>query len=133
MFKNMLKKVNNKKSGFSIIEISIVLMIIGMLTAAAFAGYKYYKNAQVKTTQATMRSLDLALESYRNEFGDYPEELEDLVNKSQEKLANEKDLRDAWGQDFDYVKNPKGSNKGYTLSTYNPVADKEMYSEGSSK
>lgn len=140
MEKNIFKQVNGKKNGFSIIEISIVLAIIGILLSMAFAGYKFYQNTKVTSTKAKMNSLELAIENYHNEVGEYPETLNELIEgpsdpvkarRYQSSPLKEQEIKDAWGKEFDYTKNPKGSSTPYTLSTYNQVAKKDMYSENS--
>lgn len=72
---------NMHKGAFTLIELLIVVAIIGILAAIAVPNFM---NAQVRSkvakTQAEMRSIATALESYRVDSNTYPPDGDDLPN-----------------------------------------------------
>lgn len=76
-------KINNK--GFSLIELMIVLMIIGLLTTLVIYNIGDEPDlAKIKITQAQITSFEKALERYKFDNGVYPsteQGLEALVKK----------------------------------------------------
>ena len=68
-----LKKLPRKRSGFSFIEIMVVVIIIGLL--ATIVGVNVLPSldeAKIKTTQTNIRSLEAALDLYRLHNVAYP-------------------------------------------------------------
>ncbi len=63
------------KSGFTLIELMVVISIIGLLSSVVLASLKDAKDkAMITKTLVEMKSLETALEMYRNQFGKYPGE-----------------------------------------------------------
>jgi general secretion pathway protein G len=72
-------KVIRRQSGFTLLELLVVLMIIALL--AGFVGPKVFSNvdsAKEKTAMRQMRSLADALGQYRLDTGSYPSESQGL-------------------------------------------------------
>lgn len=63
--------LNHKKRipAFSLIEISIVLIIIGLITAAVFKGQDLIESARLQSTLEEMNRLKLSITQYRDQFG----------------------------------------------------------------
>lgn len=60
--------------GFTLIEMLVVISIIALLAALTMGGYTYAMNgSKEKTTRGTFESVKTALETYKEEFGEYPE------------------------------------------------------------
>jgi len=60
-------------AGFTLLELLVVMVIIGLL--AAYVGPKYFSQvgkAQVKTAHAQIDALEKALDQYRLDTGRYP-------------------------------------------------------------
>lgn len=132
----MQRKSPNNAKGFTLVELLIVLIIIGLL--AALVGPKLFANigaSKVKSTRAQIEMLGSALDSYRLDYGRYPtteEGLKALFDKPAEgaKDANlwkgpyvmkSKIEKDMWGTDYVY-KSP-GTHADYDLTSYG--ADKK--------
>jgi general secretion pathway protein G len=106
------------RGGFSLLEISLVVVLIGLMTAgAAVALLGKSKSTKVRITKTTMNSLSGQIESYMAEGdGSPPSDLNRLVTKNYVKASM---LNDAWKQSFYY--NAQGTNgKPYTLLSYGP-------------
>jgi len=109
-----LKKGIKGQSGFTLLEIMVVVVIIGIL--ASFIAPSLMGNvdtAKQKTTAGNIVSLENALERYRLDNGSYPttdQGLEALVNKPNSDLRNypsegyiKRLPKDAWDNDFQYL------------------------------
>lgn len=61
-------------TGFTLIEIIVVVSIISLLAAGSYVGYNEVKaQARDKARAAALQQLQLALENYKAEYGRYPE------------------------------------------------------------
>jgi len=59
--------------GFTLMELMIVIVIIGVLAAIGIPAYNnYVKKAKAAKCQANRRTLDAAVGLYHAEHGDYP-------------------------------------------------------------
>lgn len=66
-------KLNNKVNGFTLLELLVVMVIIGLL--AGYVGPKYFEQigkSETKTAKAQIDSLGKALDQYRIDTGHYP-------------------------------------------------------------
>ncbi len=70
----MLNRIyNNKSKGFTLIELMVVIAITSLLSAVVLASVKSAREkAQITKTVAEMKSLQNAVEMYKNQFGSYP-------------------------------------------------------------
>ena len=70
------------RHAFSIIEILVVITIIGMVSAIAVPAHtKHMESAKVRVTRAETRVFAQAARAYFLDAGDYPNTLEDLVQR----------------------------------------------------
>ena len=133
--KNKYTKVN--QSGFSLIEILVVLLIIGLLsTLVAVNVLPSQDKARVEKAKADIAILGNALEMYRLERFNYPNNelgLKALL-RSEENYQNNLNKRgyirslpkDPWGNEYQYI--IPGKNGEYDL--FSMGADGEVGGEG---
>lgn len=73
----------NKKSGFSLIELSIVLIIIGLLIAGVTGGASLIKSSELRAIITESRTWAVSVNSFYNQFdslpGDYDQKLGDIT------------------------------------------------------
>lgn len=76
------KRKMDRASGMTFIEITIVLIIIGILvTIVAPGAMRWIGTARRTKTEAMLRGIKTAIVMYRENTGEYPAELMDLVEK----------------------------------------------------
>jgi prepilin-type N-terminal cleavage/methylation domain-containing protein len=63
---------SNNFSGFSLIELSIVLIIIGLLVAGVTGGASLIKSAQLRAVITEIRNYETAINAYYAAIGDLP-------------------------------------------------------------
>lgn len=95
-------------SGFTLIEIMVVIAIIGLLlTFVAPSVYNRLREANVMGTKAKMTNLKNYIAAYRIHHSKVPDRLDDLLQPNEKNfnlpyVENTDDLKDAWGNDFEY-------------------------------
>lgn len=68
-----------REGGFSLVELMVVILIIGILVAIAIPVYNVATtNAERRTCQANLRTLTGACETFRSVTGAYPATLSEL-------------------------------------------------------
>jgi general secretion pathway protein G len=79
--KNMRRNLN--KSGFTMIELMTVVVVIGILAAIAIPGYvKFAKRAKEAVVRENMRTVQLAMEAFSvDRFGGYPSQADEPALK----------------------------------------------------
>ena len=66
--------------GFTLIELMIGLLIVGLLTGGAFYfAMTYLENAKRTATRNSLQNLKIQIMNYKAEKGDYPKSLQDMV------------------------------------------------------
>ena len=104
-----------KRRGFSLIEVMVVLVLIGLLAGLVTVSVRYYlSSGKQKAAAAQISSICTALETFYSVHGRYPESDEGLavLSKKSEQI-NQPLLRqipfDSWGHA--YVYNMPGPNE----------------------
>ena len=118
--KTLNKKIRRRDAGFTLIEIMLVVVIIGML--AAVAGVKLTgKIGQAKKNVAKqgVAAIEQAIDMYEVDNGKLPDSLQSLLTKGSENywngpyLKKAEGLKDPWGNEYQYSK----SENSYTVAS----------------
>ena len=68
-----MRKLIRRHEGFTLIELMIVILIIAILVAIAVPVFLSARsNAQRRTCQANLRTIDGAINTYNAEYDEYP-------------------------------------------------------------
>ncbi len=111
-------------SGFTVLELTFVLLIIGILTAIAIPSHRGYQDkAIILKAIGEIRELEGHLDTFRAEFGAYPNSLADV---------GEAGRLDPWGNPYEYLNiaqgGKQGARKDKSLVPINSTYD--LYSKG---
>ncbi len=110
-------KIRTVRSGFTLIELMIGLLIVGLLTGGAFYfAMTYLESAKRTATRNTLQNFKIQIMNYKAEKGDYPKSLQDMVAAGFLKKPLPKD---GWDRNFVYRPTPDGKNP-YELFSYGP-------------
>jgi general secretion pathway protein G len=130
-------KLNRKfyrQQGFSLMELLIVMVILGMLAAIVGpALWNKLGGAQRDTAKTQISNIEVALDSYRLDTFKYPSSLEALTkNTSNDSKWDGPYLRkglpkDPWGNEYQYRK-PGQDGRDYDI--YSFAADAQQGGEG---
>ena len=121
---------NNKGSGFTLLELLVVLVIIGLL--AGIVGPRLFKNvskSEITTARAQIDALGKALDQYRLDVGHYPATQEGLAalttKPASEAHWNGPYLKkaappDPWGMPYQYKFPGDHNGEDYDLYSFGP-------------
>jgi len=111
----------NRQTGFTLIEILVVMAIIAMLAAMVAPNlFRQQAGAMRDVAMSEISTLEAALDIYRLDVGEYPDSLEGLMtNESGRASWNGPYLRrgvpqDPWQNDYAY----DADSRDFTLISY---------------
>lgn len=112
----MNKQKRHLQAGFTLVELLVVLVILIVIGTIAVQNFGSEPDkARVKATRVSFSSIETALERFKIDCGRYPSEEEGLSALMQvpedlemdwgpeSYLKKERDIRDAWGNDYVYL------------------------------
>ena len=76
----MNKTKNTGMSGFTLVELSIVLVIIGLIIGGVLVGQDLIKSAEVRSTIGQKEKYDTAVNTFRNKYNGLPGDLANPAN-----------------------------------------------------
>ena len=129
--KNKQKKVPGSEAGFTLTEIMVVVLIIGLLSTVVLVNVLGARtDAQTKTAQANVSALSQSLERYSLQLYTYPTQdqgLQALVEAPSDLSDNvlyprggfiQKLPDDPWGRPFQYVIPAERSRGAYDVFSF---------------
>ena len=115
------------QSGFTLVELLLVLMILGVLAAIVvpkFAGRS--EQAKLTAAKTQIASFETALDAFEVDMGYYPADLSELIaNKNDSEdwhgpYLGKAISKDPWGNDYVYETPAKNSIKGFDIMSMGP-------------
>jgi len=109
-------------SGFTLIELMIVLVILGLL-ASLVAPKMFSKvgSTKIKTAVAQMQMFQTAIDTYRLDTGDYPANLNELINSKKPNWDGpylpKAIPNDPWGHPYQYTV-PGENGQPFTIMSF---------------
>ena len=64
--------IGNKQSGFTLVELSIVLVIIGLLTGMVTVGQSMIKQAKLRAVISEVQQYKAAIYTFKDKYGQLP-------------------------------------------------------------
>jgi len=118
--------MKSAQPGFSLIEIMIALLIVGVMVGGTLGLTSYIGGARRKAAESHLRLYKNQIDAYRQDVGAYPAALNDLKDRPSEESVARKwkgpyidmELQDPWGAEYQYVLLPKGSKPPYELYSF---------------
>jgi prepilin-type N-terminal cleavage/methylation domain-containing protein len=122
-----MKHCNNQK-GFTLVEIAIVMVIIGLLLGGVLKGQQMIANAKIKSLVNHAQGLSAAIYSYQDRYkalpGDDPRATTNLPGASGGCLAGNLANGNGDGNIFEYQRAPQDlACAGLITGTYNGTTD----------
>lgn len=121
---------------FTLIEIMVVVLIIGLLAGLVGINVvRYFERAREKTAKTQLNMIEQALELYKMEQGRYPttdEGISVLIKGGY--LKGKESPRDPWGSDYYYVSDGssfsmKSAGPDRTIGTQDDISVESQASE----
>lgn len=116
-------RMNNRRAGFTFVEIMLVVVIIGILASLVLPklGGRSEQARQAAARADISAGIATALDMYELDNGQYPDTLEGLLTKSSDALNwngpyLKKKPVDPWNRE--YVYKPTSDKKDYDLMSY---------------
>ncbi len=119
----MKGKVLKKQAGFTLIELMIVIVILGLLVGlVAPRMFSKVGTAKTKTAQAQIELFATACDTFRLDMGRFPKSLDELVKRTDDKKWDgpylpKKIPLDPWGNAYIY-KCPGDNGRDYDIISY---------------
>lgn len=111
-----LRMVTDDRSGFTLVELLLVVGIISVLSMVALAAFSEFRNkAKIYRCMGEIRGLEKQITAWATEKGSYPASLADIGRDT---------LRDPWGNPYIYSP-PTRKDFGLPINT-----DFDIYSKG---
>jgi general secretion pathway protein G len=129
-------RFSKSSRGMTLVEVLAVIVLIGLIMTVVAKGISGKSEAaKARLNGVKMEKLKSVLENYNLEYNTYPEKLDDLLHSSADvkesgkmfvPMADEKELKDIWDQD--YIYKTENDRRTFSLTSYG--SDKVPGGEG---
>lgn len=89
MLNNMNLLYRSNERGFTLIELSMVLVLIGVILGMVFKGKGLIDQAKTKSVQSQLYKIQMAVETFRQQYGYWP--ADGCVHENDQQCTAEKD------------------------------------------
>ena len=113
------KLLSSARGGFTLVELLLVIVILGMLAAVAVVKTQGMTGeAAVAATRQSIAAIKTAADMYEIRTGKYPDSISALTQPIGDRPAplDDKNTRDAWGNDFQL----RSSSSGIEIRSAGP-------------
>jgi prepilin-type N-terminal cleavage/methylation domain-containing protein len=76
-----VQKHMRAQAGFTLVELAIVMIIIGLLIAGVLKGQELIANAKTTSTVAQLKAIDAAVSAFKDTYGALPGDLQTPANR----------------------------------------------------
>jgi general secretion pathway protein G len=105
------QKLGNRRSGFTLVELLLVVCILGILAAGVVMNMSGHdQTARITTTRTSIAAIEQAVQVFgMRHNGKLPDALEELTQGTDDMpgLLKEGAVNDSWGTPFGYTKTGK--------------------------
>ena len=118
----MKKTFTKKKSAFSLIELSIVLIIIGLLIAGITGGASLIKSSELRSVMGEARGYAVAVNAFFTQYGSLPGDYNKAVGSEATYIGNA-DGKIEFARDFDSIPGSEGTLAWHMLVATGAITD----------
>lgn len=112
----MFRRIQNEK-GFTLIELLIVIVVLGILAAIVIPNYTGLRDkAYHVEAESAGRAIALALEMYKVETGNYPDDQTDVEKMVAGYVSNYAQIMEGKTLTYEYTAASEGTPEGYTVT-----------------